>query len=662
MPRSAPSRILCRQRVVLAAVGALALTAAGCSYGISVRRAAGPDLLDAWRASVIEADELSPRTRQTLRRWDLEPVYQRRPAEALARLQALVTNDPEPEVLFALAEISYLLGRHAEKAGSQEACAHYYLCAGYAYHYLFDDESREAINSFDPRFRLACDLYNTALAKCIRSAQRAGRLDSRQQFVLPTLEGQGCTISVVHHDFPWKPEEFGPLLFSGDYEVVGLANQYRGYGLGVALIGTRLHTPDGDRAPGHAFYPDQVSFPVTAFFRFDGSIAELSARRAGRLELYNPLAVQTIRVKKWTIPLEADLTTPLAYFLSHTDLDGIEYTGFLHADKLESKAGIYMFEPYKPGKIPVVMVHGLLASPLTWTTMFNDLRADPTLREHYQFWFYLYPTADPFVVTAADLRRSLVRLRTELDPQHIDPALDQMVLVGHSMGGLVARLLTADSGADYWHLVSREPFERVKFDPKTREELREVFFFAPEPGVRRVVFIATPHRGSGLSPSLPGQLAAQFIGMPKKLIKVAHDAAREDPHMLPFLHKGGIPTSVDMLAPGSPALELLAREPRPAGVHFHSIIGEVYGTGKEATDGVVPYTSAHLDGVDSEVIVPASHVSIQHHPRAVLEVWRILREHLVEVSGRQDLPAVPAAVDTPTAATNRPPGAVLVRR
>jgi pimeloyl-ACP methyl ester carboxylesterase len=631
-------------------VAGLLLAVLGCSFGISVRRAAGPGLHDAWRASAIEAGDLSPRTRQTLRRWDLESAYQHRPADAYARLQALAVQDPTPDPLFSLAEIGYLLGTQAEKWESHAACVYYYLCAGYAYHYLFDDPSRTG-NVFDPRFRLACDLYNTSLAKCIRAAQRIGRLDPRQQLHLPGAGG--FTLSVVHHGFPWPPEEFGPLLFSGDFEVVGLANQYRGYGLGVAMIGTRQRTAQSEAAPGHAFYPDQVSFPVTAFFRFEGSVADLGARRSGQLELYNPLAVQSVTVKGRAIPLETDLTTPLAYFLAHSDLEGIEYTGFLNANKVQSRAGIYMFEPYQPGKIPVIMVHGLLSSPLTWGPMFNDLRADPTLRRHFQFWFYLYPTGNPFLATAADLRQDLARLRAELDPLGRDPALDQMVFVGHSMGGLIAKLMTTGSGEDFWRLVSHRPLEALQLPPATRSEIQPIFFFPRQPFVRRVVFIGTPHYGSALSPSWPAQLVARFIQLPDNLTKAAQNVAQEHPH-LRGKGLGRVPNSVDSLAPGSPALELLAARPKPPGVHYHSIIGDYTGKGPDGgTDGVVPYRSAHLDGVDSELVIPGIHTTLHHQPGAVLEVWRILLEHLREVYGR-DVLAGPIRRHEPPPGAQRP--------
>ena len=443
----------------------------GCA-GIGVQPVAGPDVLDAWEASSGTGDELSPRSLQTLRRLDLEPLYHRKPVEAFDQLQTLGAGQPRPEVLFTLAELAYLLGRQHEKNAAVDACAYFYLCAGYAYHYLFDgapespapaeqmqaarlDTGLEPDSPFDPHFRLACDLYNAGLGKCIRAAEHAGQLDPRHALALPTPNGKGFTLSVQHYAFPWTPDEFGPLLFASDYRVVGLQNHYRTYGLGVPLIGTRAAT--GSTAPGHAFYPREVSFPVTAFFRFEGSVADLHAHRAGRLELHNPLALQTVTIHGRPVPLETDLTTPLAYFLAHSDLKNVPYVGFLEPDKVEAKSGIYMFEPYEPGKIPVLMIHGLLSSPLTWAPMFNDLRADPRLRERFQFWFYLYPTGSPYLDTAADLRQALTRLRLELDPNGRDPALDHMVLVGHSMGGLVSHLLTADSGDDFWHLVSKGP-------------------------------------------------------------------------------------------------------------------------------------------------------------------------------------------------------------
>jgi pimeloyl-ACP methyl ester carboxylesterase len=606
-----------------------------------------------------------------LHQWNLDEVYRRSPVEAHAALQASVAQDPVPDRVFALAELSYLLGREAEKREKASAISYYYLCAGYAYHYLFPSKpdagrqgdmdtrtqgDREANGGFpsyfDPRFRLACDLYNTGLAKCIRAAQRVGRLDPGRQLSLPAPARERFTLSIVHHGFAWRPDEFGPLLFCADFEVEGLDNQYRGYGLGVPLIGTLARAGS---AAAHVYYPSEDNFPVTAFFRFEGSVGDLVALRSGRLELYNPLTVQNVDIDGRAVPLETDLTTPLAYYLSHTEFNDIPYEGFLHADRLQKQAGIYMFEPYQPGKIPVLMVHGLLSSPVTWAPVFNDLRADPVLRERFQFWFYLYPTSNPYLVTAADLRDTLAGLRAELDPQHQDAALDQMVFVGHSMGGLVSKLLTCDSGNDFWALVSSQRFDTIKLTAETRNELARIFFFERVPSVRRVIFIGTPHHGSKLSPSFPARLADKFVHLPKKLLEAAGDLAKANPKVWAELKNGGFPTSVDLLAPHAPALELLASRPEPEGVHFHSVIGVLPhpnyilrallpgGRSRQGTDGVVPYTSAHLDCVDSEIVVPASHFYVHHHPVAILEVRRILVEHLRMVQGEHEVHAEKAS-------------------
>src|SRR5581483_11224781 len=215
--------------------------------------------------------------------------------------------------------------------------------------------------------------------------------------------------------------------------------------------------------------------------------------------------------------------------------------------------------------------------------------------------------------------------------------------VGHSMGGLVSKLMTVNSDEDFWQLVSDRPFESLRLSPATREGLRDLFFFEPPSCVRRVVFLGTPHHGSKLSPALPGRLADRLIRLPRTLVTAARDLTEENPDLPLRLRVGQVPTSVDLLAPGSPALEVLAARPRPVGVHYHSVIGVLppsgslvdslllNASGGEPGDGVVPYSSAHLEGVDSELVVPADHFTVHHHPLAVLEVRRILLEHLKEV-------------------------------
>ena len=245
----------------------------------------------------------------------------------------------------------------------------------------------------------------------------------------------------------WRKEDFAHFEFVSDYEITGLKNHYQSYGLGVPLIAVRHKDPQQDDPVAAKYYPPGLSFPVTAFLRpepepLEGA-GDKGVRHHGVLELYDSTAADDIPLGPLHVPLESDLTTPLAYFLSNPDFsfDNFATEGLLHPDHLlantghQAHMGLYMVQPYEPGKIPVLMVHGLWSSPMTWMQMFNDLRSSPEIRDHYQFWFYLYPTAQPFWISAAQLRRDLAEARQTLDPSRQEPALDQMVLVGHSMGG-----------------------------------------------------------------------------------------------------------------------------------------------------------------------------------------------------------------------------------
>lgn len=627
----------------------------GCT-GIGVRPADERTLFDTLMFSLNTGNDISPRTRQTLRQLDLEKTYDDNPFKSYLKLIAATPDDAQPDQVFALAELSYRFGRECELQQQTYACQYYYLCAGYAYHYLFglvkqsnvqavaQDASQPRLlpfNCFDPRFRLACELYNRSLEKCVRNVQKHAALDSREEIKLPTYDGSMFQVKITHHGFSWKAAEFGPLLFCNDYDVTGLDNHYRGYGLGVPMIGSRISPENrpGDTSRNAGNYFKAVNFPVTAILRFDGGITELTHSRMGTLELHNPLTFQAINVAGYAMPMETDLTTPLAYALEKTDLASLAYTGFIRADQVDRQAGIYMFEPYQKGKIPVLMVHGLLSSPLTWAPLFNDLQADPYLREHYQFWFYLYPTGNPYMNTAGELRNSLSKLRDEVDPDRKDVALDRMVVVGHSMGGLIGRLLTISGGDDFWNTASSEPLDRLKLSDTSRGQLQQCFYFKPVNEVERVIYLATPHKGSKLSPTFLGRLGKKLVRLPDQMTDLLSDVMTHNPNAWRTATSDPL-TSVDLLDPSAPALQVLSHRPRPPTVHYHTVAGvirktnilqemrDVFNWDDAPGDGVVRYDSAHLDDAESEIVVQADHMKVHHHPKAVLEVRRILYQHL----------------------------------
>ena len=103
-------------------------------------------------------------------------------------------------------------------------------------------------------------------------------------------------------------------------------------------------------------------------------------------------------------------------------------------------------------------------------------------------------TGQPILYSAMLLRRALGNIVNELDPNGKDPALCQMVVMGHSQGGLLTKLMTVKSRSRFWENVNTEPFDEVQMPQETRQLLRDAEFFDPVPDVKRVVFMATPHR------------------------------------------------------------------------------------------------------------------------------------------------------------------------
>jgi triacylglycerol esterase/lipase EstA (alpha/beta hydrolase family) len=285
-----------------------------------------------------------------------------------------------------------------------------------------------------------------------------------------------------------------------------------------------------------------------------------------------------------------------------------------------------MIHPYRPGRIPVVLVHGTASSPARWAEMINELVHDPLLRGRYQLWLFMYNTGQPILYSAYLMRHALRDIIAELDPSGKDTALRRMVIIGHSQGGVLAKLMAINSGMRFWDAVSSVPFEQMEMDPQTRELLGEGIFFEPLSYVERVIFIATPHRGSFRASGVVLNLIRRIVNLPRALVSQFQDLLRSP--AFAQLHMSQLPTSVENMSPGHPFIRTLASTPIDPRITVHSIIavlGEGPLTGR--TDGIVAYESAHIEGVESEKIVRSGH-STQGHPETIEEVRRILREHI----------------------------------
>jgi pimeloyl-ACP methyl ester carboxylesterase len=290
-------------------------------------------------------------------------------------------------------------------------------------------------------------------------------------------------------------------------------------------------------------------------------------------------------------------------------------------------------QTYDPNKIPLVLVHGTFSSPVTWAEMGNTLVADPELRQRYQIWSFIYGSGNPLSKSIAEFRAALTDEVKRLDPAGTNAALRQMVIVGHSQGGLLTKSATVDSGDRIWRVFSTNRLEDLKISESDRANLRRNFFYEPLPFVRRVVFIATPHRGSYMSGGFARQLAQRFVSLPSALAARGSDLLHltQGSESRKFF-KGKIPTSLDSMSPKNPGLLAMAEMPIAPHIKAHSIVA-INGDDvpPNGADGIVKYSSAHLEHVESEYIVRSFHTCL-NQPDTIEEVRRILHKHLAEQS------------------------------
>ena len=305
----------------------------------------------------------------------------------------------------------------------------------------------------------------------------------------------------------------------------------------------------------------------------------------------------------------------------------LELTGLFDSDfnREGVKAGLYLFRPYDPSKIPVVLIHGLFSSPRSFLQNMNELENDPELASHYQFWVFMYPTGLPIPTSALHLRNALNEIRNTLDPEHDDPVLEQMVLIGHSMGGLLSKMMVQNTSLTLWNAAFSRPVAELEASPKTRAMLVDSLIFRPLPFVRRVVFVATPHRGSPIADQFVGRTIASLVKrtsamatLSKELVELnGPDLIAPEFRRVPF-------NAVSNLRTDSPILKALDQIPISPKVPYHSIIPQLGGT--LHTDGVVEYKSSHMNGAASETIVSGSHFAMQQ-PNVTAEVKKILLLH-----------------------------------
>jgi pimeloyl-ACP methyl ester carboxylesterase len=397
-------------------------------------------------------------------------------------------------------------------------------------------------------------------------------------------------------------------------------------GWGGTIVG--VHKPEDPRK----FFlpPTGLALPVTATIDFserDGvpNVAKaMSDKRDARFSLYRPAKREVILLAGKRRTLGADFAAPYAYYPNHPLL-GLQ--AMIRPEMFQERTGLYLLEPYDPNLIPLVFVHGLLSIPQMWVPTISAIQSAPELNGRFQFWVFAYPTGAPMAVSALRLRESLERI------YQLYPRTKGMVLITHSMGGIVAQMQVVNTERVLWNAVFQNDADRLYATTPSDSLTKKALIFDANPRVKRIVFICVPHRGSYLATNWIGSIGVGLIRLPATLLSKVEDGITGA--LLKHVGLKHPPTGINGLSPRNPVLRSL--DTLPVAVPYHSIVGDRgRGDTPNSSDGVVPYWSSHLAGAQSELIVPGPHGSFAL-PQTIAELKRILRLHLATLdrSGSQ---------------------------
>ena len=511
-------------------------------------------------------------------------------------------------------------------AGQQLKASHPDRATGF---YLACAESATSELRRNPKDRIALRDYNFALSRVFSVIRDASFDPWTHPLNVPAPSGGEYLLT--HRAIAnrlWRPQDY-ELIPADELDVRGkfVVPRLTREGAGAALVAVR-----SEQAPQIPlrFAPPRVYTAVSAVARF--------TERKCEIQFIDPLASETISISGRTLPLHADFTAPIALGLTREHPEKIGFAAMLNPEKFAYTERFIQVQPYDPNKIPVVFVHGLQDTPVSWVPMVNALWSDPVLRRNYQVCVFSYPSGYPIPYSALLLRRELDALDRTF-PHH-----RPIVLVGHSMGGIISRLMITDSGGDkLWRYFFGKPPAQTKLSPDTKALLEKALIFKPRRDVARLIFISTPHRGSVIAENPIGRIGSSLIRKSVQYMNAGREilqasVVQEDPTVLKL---NRLPNSIDTLAPNDPFIKEMNTLPMAKRIPYHSIIGDRgRGDTPNSSDGVVPYRSSHLDGAESEKIVPSGH-GAEHSPQGIAEVLRILHGHIASrSSGEQPRPGL----------------------
>lgn len=510
----------------------------------------------------------------------------------------------------------------------------YLQSARYAYAYLFYTTRPPSERAFEVRQGQVIGFYNFSVQRAVsRFFQELPKLGA--QWTETSLAG--WTVLRPQTDLRLANQGHPPteLIPAAGLRFNGLRNIYRRDGFGSDFVAVAPAQEAASEVPWRD--PDYVS--MTGALVFGGNtLAEVLASKQVQLLARDPYRDDGMTIGDRRVPLGANFTAAYGIWLARSGFATQSIRSLLGREGGITTPRVLLMQPYDPDRLTVVMLHGLASSPEAWINVANEVMGDEELRRNYQVWEVYYPTNLPVAVNLANIRRALDATLQHYDPSGHARASQNMVLIGHSMGGLIARLLVSSSDDKLWSVIPiRKNLPAAKRE-RVRQRLGRYLQFTPMPQVSRAVFLATPHRGTPYAQHRIARWIGNLIRLPVSVLKEVANLSDlikgDDAKNGPMLR---VPNSIDNLSDTDPFIVAAATLPISPRVRYHTIVGVYKSKGplQDSSDGVVPYRSAHLDGAQSELAIPSWH-SVQETPAAILELRRILRLHVAALKGGAD--------------------------
>lgn len=610
----------------------------GCA-GISVRSISTGEYIEMRRGDVLSHGRISSFTRSALQVLGLDAKQcEKQHAVCTKALGETLALDEEQR----LASLSELWMGHALRLQKQQllrddispddVASAYIETARYAYAYLFMTQRHPSERAFEERQTQVRDYYNfavqeTSVALFSRTAGRATSAQWEKGFVGQVgrwrVDG-GLASGLSSEERPVRN-----LIAATSIVFDGLRNTYRRDGVGAELV---MQRGRGDK---RSVWGEAPFSTVSAVMTFPGqSLDAVLHTDEVSLTGYDPYQQPDVRMGAYDMPLAANFSSAYGMWLANSGFARQALGTLFGRGEVLEKPRIFLMQPYDPKRRVIVMLHGLASSPEAWINVANEVLGDERLRHDYQIWQVYYPTNVPLVFNHREIREAIDATFADLDPTGKAPASHDMVLIGHSMGGVLARLMVTPTGDALWRgfeastSLTGKQFDRVK------EKFGDYARFDPMSRVGRAIFIAAPHRGTPVATNFLARLISGLFALPVSIAGKLKDLAQ----LVVTGEDGDAPartplslSSIDGLSDKDPFILATAALPVAPHIPYHSIIGN--DTPElplaESSDGVVPYKSAHLDGAVSELVIPSWH-SVQEHPRAIMEIRRILHVHLDE--------------------------------